>query len=180
VVQVLRLIPRDDYEGEVNDATGGSLEGGNERGFHPQEGAPYGIALTEWRTPLGLPCWEPPFGTFSAYDLNSGERLYKVPFGLSQQWGFFGMRSWGSPTLGGPVVTSGGVVLIGASMDDRVRALDAATGEELWSDIVAAPAVSIPAVFTHDGADYVVWAVGGNSILKPRVADQIVAYRLED
>ena len=180
VVQVLRLIPRDDYEGEVNNATGGSLEGGNERGFHPQEGAPYGIELTEWRTPLGLPCWEPPFGTFSAYDLNSGERLYEVPFGLSQQWGFFGLRSWGSPTLGGPVVTSGGVVLIGASMDDRVRALDAATGQELWSDIVAAPAVSIPAVFTHDGADYVVWAVGGNSILKPRVADQIVAYRLED
>lgn len=62
-----------------------------------------------------------------------------------------------------------------------------ATGAELWSDSVAAPAVSIPAVsipavsipavFTHEGADYVVWAVGGNSILKPQVADQVVAYR---
>lgn len=180
VVQVLRLIPRADYEAEVEEATGGSLEGGNERGFHPQEGSPYGIELTEWRTALGLPCWEPPFGTFSAYDLSTGERLYEVPFGLSQQWGFFGLRSWGSPTLGGPVVTSGGVVFLGASMDDRVRALDAATGEEIWSDIVAAPAVSIPAVFTHEGADFVVWAVGGNSILKARVADQIVAYRLGD
>lgn len=180
VVQVLRLIPRESYEAEVREATGGSLEGGNESGFHPQEGSPYGIELFEWRTGLGLPCWRPPYGTFSAYDLDTGERLYEVPFGLSQQWGFFGLRAWGSPTLGGPVATSGGLVFIGASMDDRVRALDAATGEEVWSDVVAAPAVSTPAVFTHEGADYVVFAVGGNSILKERVADQVVAYRLAD
>ncbi|OYX25719.1 MAG: pyrroloquinoline quinone-dependent dehydrogenase [Rhodobacterales bacterium 32-66-7] len=178
VVQVIRLIPRADYEAEVQAATGGGPASGNERGFYAQEGSPYGIELFEWRSPLGLPCWEPPYGTFSAYDLNTGERLYERPFGLAQQWGFYGFSAWGSPTLGGPVKTSGGVVMIGASMDNRVRALDAATGEELWSDLVAAPAVSIPAVFTHDGIDYVVWAVGGNSILKPRVADQIVAYRL--
>jgi quinoprotein glucose dehydrogenase len=178
VVQVIRLIPREDYEAEVEAATGGGPESGNEAGFYAQEGSPYGIELFEWRTDLGLPCWEPPYGTFSAYDLNSGERLYETPFGLAQQWGFYGLRAWGSPTLGGPVLTSGGVVLIGASMDNRVRALDAATGQELWSDLVAAPAVSIPAVFTHQGVDYVVWAVGGNSILKAEVADQIVAYRL--
>jgi quinoprotein glucose dehydrogenase len=76
------------------------------------------------------------------------------------------------------VVTAGGVVFLGASVDSRVRALDARTGQELWSDLVEAPAVSIPAVFTHDGVDYVVFAVGGNSILKPEVSDQVVAYRL--
>lgn len=178
VVQVLRLIPREDYEQEVRDATNGSIEGGNEAGFHAQEGSPYGIELREWTNSLGLPCWEPPFGTFSAYDLASGERLYEVPFGLTQRWGFYGMRGWGSPTLGGPVVTAGGVVFIGASMDSRVRALDATTGQEVWSDVVAAPSVSIPAVFTHEGVDYVVFTAGGNSILKPQVADQVVAYRL--
>jgi quinoprotein glucose dehydrogenase len=178
VVQVLRLIPRADYEAEVEEATGGAPESGNEQGFYAQEGSPYGIELVEWTNSLGLPCWEPPFGTFAAYDLSSGERLYEVPFGLTQQWGFFGLRSWGSPTLGGPVVTAGGVVFIGGSMDDRVRALDAATGQELWSDIVAAPSVANPAVFTHEGVDYVVFVAGGNSILKPKVADQVVAYRL--
>ncbi len=171
VVQIVRLIPRDEYE------DGGS---GNEAGFYPQEGAPYGIELTEWRNRLGLPCWAPPYGTFSAYDLTTGERLYEVPFGRSQQWGFYGPSSWGSPTLGGPVVTAGGVVFLGASMDARVRALDAATGEELWSDLVAAPAVAIPAVYTHEGVDYVAFVAGGNSILKPQVADQVVAYRLGD
>ncbi len=171
VVQILRLIPRAEYE-QVDSGSG------NEEGHYPQEGAPYGIHLTEWRNSLGLPCWEPPYGTFSAYDLSTGERLYEVPFGMAQQWGFYGPSDWGSPTLGGPVVTAGGVIFIGASMDARVRALDAATGEELWSDLVAAPAVAIPAAFTHEGTDYVVFAVGGNSILKPQVADQVVAYRL--
>ncbi|MBP1806307.1 pyrroloquinoline quinone-dependent dehydrogenase [Rubellimicrobium aerolatum] len=176
VVQVIRLIPRDEYQGLMSG--GGEIEGGNEEGYHPQEGSPYGIHLTEWRTGLGLPCWEPPYGTFSAYDLRTGERLYEVPFGLAQMWGFHGLRDWGSPTLGGPVATAGGVIFIGASMDARVRALDAATGEELWSDLVEAPAVAIPAVYTHEGVDYVAFVAGGNSILKPEVADQVVAYRL--
>ncbi|EPX87657.1 quinoprotein glucose dehydrogenase [Rubellimicrobium thermophilum DSM 16684] len=171
VVQVLTLIPREEYDRIQGDS-------GNEEGYYPQEGAPYGIHLTEWRNALGLPCWEPPYGTFAAYDLRSGERLYEVPFGLSQQWGFYGLRDWGSPTLGGPVATAGGVIFIGASMDNRVRALDAATGRELWSDIVDAPVVANPAVFTHDGVDYVVFVAGGNSILKDEVSDQVVAYRL--
>lgn len=172
IVQVIRLIPRAEYD--ALDATGG----GNEEGYSPQEGSPYGIHLTDWSNWAGMPCWEPPFGTFSAYDLNTGERLYETPFGMAQLFGFYGMRAWGTPTLGGPVVTAGGVIFIGASVDSRVRALDAATGRELWSDLVEAPAVSIPAVFTHEGVDWVVFAVGGNSILKPEVSDQVVAYRL--
>lgn len=171
IVQIIRLIPREEYD-QIN------RDSGNEAGFYPQEGAPYGIELKNWRTDLGLPCWKPPYGTFSAYDLSTGERLYEVPFGLSQQWGFYGLSDWGSPTLGGPVVTAGGVVFIGASMDARVRALDATTGAELWSDLVEAPSVAIPAVYTHRGTDYVVFVAGGNSILKPQVSDQVVAYRL--
>jgi quinoprotein glucose dehydrogenase len=178
VVQVIKLIPRDEYERLMSEE--GELEGGNEEGYHPQEGAPYGIHLTDWSNWAGLPCWAPPFGTFSAYSLRTGERLYQVPFGMSQQWGFYGLRDWGSPTLGGPVVTAGGIVFIGASMDSRVRALDAATGEELWSDLVEAPSVANPAVYTHEGVDYVVFVAGGNSILKPEVSDQVVAYRLAD
>lgn len=108
----------------------------------------------------------------------TGARLYEVLFGRSQQWGFYGLATWGSPTLGGPVVTAGGVEFIGASMDARVRALDAATGAERWSDLVEAPSVAIPAVYTHEGVDYVVFTAGGNSILKSQVSDQLVAYRL--
>ena len=173
IVQLIQLIPRAEYD--ALDPAGG----GNEEGYSPQQGSPYGIYLTDWSNWAGIPCWKPPFGTFSAIDLASGELLYEVPFGKAQFHGFYGPSDWGSPTLGGPVVTAGGVVFIGASMDARVRALDAATGEELWSDLVEAPAVSIPAVFSHEGEDYVVFAVGGNSILKLEVSDQAVAYRLK-
>ncbi len=172
IVQLIRLIPREEYN-EINPEGGG-----NEEGYSPQRDSPYGIKLTNWSNWAGIPCWAPPFGTFSAIDLASGELLYEVPFGKAQFDGFYGLADWGSPTLGGPVVTAGGVVFIGASMDSRIRALDAATGEELWSDLVEAPAVSIPAVFTHEGEDYVVFTAGGNSILKPEVSDQAVAYRL--
>lgn len=180
VVQVIRLIPNEDFEDEVRAVTGGDIAGGGDEGFHPQRGSPFGIEIFEWLNWAGLPCWAPPYGTFSAYNLNTGERLYEVPFGLSQQWGFYGLASWGSPTLGGPVITAGGVVFIGGTMDARVRALDAATGEEIWSDPVAAPVVANPAVYTHEGVDYVTFVAGGNSILKEQVADQVITYRLAD
>lgn len=72
------------------------------------------------------------------------------------------------------------MIFIGASIDARVRALDAATGKELWYDNVMAPAVADPAVFEHQGRQWVVFAAGGNSILKPEVGDQIAAYALPD
>ncbi len=103
-----------------------------------------------------------------------------MPFGMTQKWGFYDPENWGSPTLGGPVVTAGGVIFIGASMDARVRALDARTGTEVWSDLVEASSVAIPAVYTHEGRDCVVFVAGGNPILKPRIGDQIVAYALGD
>ena len=63
-------------------------------------------------------------------------------------------------------------------MDARVRALDAKTGKVLWKAQVDAPAVSIPAVYDYKGREYVVFTAGGNSIVKPQVGDQLVAFAL--
>jgi len=171
VVQIYRLVPREEYQ----KIAGGS---GNEAGYYPQEGAPYGFYLSNFQNWAGMPCWKPPFGTMSAYDIAKGEKVWEVPFGRVQRYGFYMPASWGSPTIGGPAVTGGGVIFIGASIDARVRALDAATGKELWYDNVMAPAVANPAVFEHQGRQWVVFAAGGNSILKPEVGDQIAAYAL--
>ncbi|RLQ89606.1 pyrroloquinoline quinone-dependent dehydrogenase [Notoacmeibacter ruber] len=173
VVQTLTLVPRDEYEKDA----GGS---GNEQGYYPQTGAPYGFKLINWLNSMGLPCWDPPYGTLLAYDLNSGEKLWEVPFGRSKKWGFYGPESWGSPNIGAPVLTAGGVIFIGASMDGRVRAIDPENGDVLWSDIVAAPSVSNPAVYIHDGRQYVAFVAGGNSILSPAVSDQFVVYALPE
>lgn len=173
VVQIYKLIPRAEYDA----ATSGGSETG---GFFPMTGSPYGLQLTTFLNPLGMPCWKPPYGSITAYDLRTGDRLWDKPFGQVQHWGFYMPESWGSVTIGGPAITASGLVFIGASMDSRVRALDLASGEELWRALVSAPAVALPAIYEYKGRQYVVFTVGGNSILTPRVSDEIVAFALPD
>ncbi len=81
-------------------------------------------------------------------------------------------------TIGGPLITKSGLIFIGGSMDARVRAIDLKSGNVLWQSLVDAPAVANPATYMYKGKQYVVFVVGGNAILKPQVADQIVAYAL--
>jgi quinoprotein glucose dehydrogenase len=56
--------------------------------------------------------------------------------------------------------------------------LNLKTGTVLWRSQVDAPAVSIPAIYTYKGKEYVLFAAGGNSILEPKVSDQLVAYAI--
>ncbi|MDW5375786.1 pyrroloquinoline quinone-dependent dehydrogenase [Halomonas sp. HP20-15] len=172
VVQIYRLIPRDEFQ---------QLEQSGETGGYYQQGdAAYGFQLQTFLNWAGMPCWKPPYGTIAAYDLNTGERLWKEPFGQVQKYGFYMPESWGSVTIGAPVITQSGLIFIGASMDSRVRALDLKSGEVLWKHLVEAPAVSMPAVYTYKGRQYVTFAVGGNSILLPKVSDQVVSFALPE
>jgi quinoprotein glucose dehydrogenase len=171
VAEIYRLVARADYDAA-------DKAGGETGGFSPMQGAPFGIELTTFLNPLGMPCWKPPYGSMAAYDLKTGAQLWDVPFGQVQQYGFYMPESWGSVTIGGPVVTASGLIFAGASMDSRVRALDLATGEVLWKGLVSAPAVALPAVYAYEGRQYVVFVAGGNSILSPRVSDEVVAFAL--
>lgn len=167
MVQIYKLIPRKKYKSQKDKS-----------GDYAQKGSPYGFHLENFMNGLGMPCWNPPYGSMSAYDLSTGKRLWKVPFGQVQKWGFYMPKSWGSPTIGAPVVTKSGLIFIGASMDARVRALNTKNGHVLWKSKVQAPAVAMPAVYTYKGREYVVFVAGGNPILKDQVGDQIVAYAL--
>ena len=151
---------------------------GTNTDYYPQNGAPYGFNPHNFVNLLGMPCWNPPYGTLSAYDLNTGKLLWKNPFGEIQEYGFYMPHSWGSVTIGAPVITRSGLIFIGASMDSRVRAIDLKSGKELWQWLVDAPTVSMPAVYTYKGQEYVTFAVGGNSILSPKVSDQLIAFTL--
>lgn len=175
-VQIYKLIPRSEYNDFLKRNHSANL--GETFGMYAMTGAPYGFKLETFLNPWGMPCWKPPYGEISAYALNTGQQLWKKPFGEVQKWGFYMPKSWGSITIGGPVITASGLIFIGASMDSRVRALDLTTGEVLWSADVAAPAVSIPAIYEYQGKEYVVFVVGGNSILTPQVSDQLIAFTL--
>ncbi|MCK0715190.1 pyrroloquinoline quinone-dependent dehydrogenase [Chromohalobacter sarecensis] len=173
IVQTIKLYDREAYE----KADSGS---GNESGFSPQTGSPYGMRLEVARNWLGMPCWEPPFGEVVALDMKTGDVKWRRPIGSSQQYGFFMPESWGSPTIGGPAVTAGNLVFIGASMDAKLRAYSLDSGEELWEDQAEAPAVANPAVYEYEGREYVAFIAGGNSILKDQVGDQVVVYALPE
>jgi len=170
VAQIYRLVPRDQYEADKKK--------GSAKDYYPQTGAPYGFYLHNFVNRWGMPCWNPPYGTLSAYDLESGKLLWRKPFGEVQKWGFYMPDSWGSVTIGGPLVTKSGLVFLGGSMDARVRAIDIKTGDVLWKSLVDAPAVANPGTYMYKGRQYVVFVAGGNAILKPQVSDQIVAYAL--
>ncbi|WP_091846457.1 pyrroloquinoline quinone-dependent dehydrogenase [Palleronia pelagia] len=172
-VQMLKMYPREEYERIAGSS-------GNETGFYPQHNAPYGFELYIPLNWLGMPCWEPPYGDIRAIDMTTGETLWSRPMGASQKYGFYMPEFMGSPTIGGPAVTAGGLIFIGASMDAKVRAYSVETGEELWEDTVMAPAVSNPAVYEHEGRQYVAFTAGGNSIIKDQVGDHLAVYALPE
>jgi quinoprotein glucose dehydrogenase len=172
VPQVYTLVPRS----EADKKYGSNLRGKD--GYAAQAGSAYGFKLENFLNVWGMPCWQPPYGTLLSYDMNTGKLNWEKPFGQVQKWGFYMPESWGSITIGAPVITKGGLVFIGASMDSRVRAVDLKTGNVLWKALVDAPAVAQPAVYTFKGKQYVVFAAGGNGILTPRLSDQVVAFAL--
>ncbi|UUP18225.1 Quinoprotein glucose dehydrogenase [Nitratireductor thuwali] len=174
VAQYIELIPREEFEELKEEREVAEL------GLHPQEGAPYGMQLRNALNWLGMPCWEPPYGELAAIDMTTGDIKWRGPVGASQKYGFYMPESMGSPTIGGPAVTAGGLIFIGASMDAKVRAYSLETGEELWSDQVEAPAVANPAVYEYQGRQYVAFAAGGNPILKDQVGDQLAVYALPE
>jgi quinoprotein glucose dehydrogenase len=125
-----------------------------------------------------MPCWNPPYGTLSSYDLKTGKLNWRKPFGQVQKWGFYMPESWGSPNAGVPAITASGLVFIGASMDSRVRAIDVKTGEVLWKHVVSAPAATLPAIYQYKGKQYVAFVAGGDSSLSPKVGDEVIAFAL--
>jgi len=172
VPQVYTLVPR----AEADKKYGNALRARD--GYAAQQGSAYGFKLENFLNMWGMPCWAPPYGVLSSYDLNSGKLNWRKPFGQVQKWGFYMPESWGSVTIGGPVITKSGLIFVGASMDSRVRAIDLKSGNVLWKAIVDAPAVAQPAVYTYKGKQYVAFAAGGNGILTPRLSDQLVAFAL--
>src|SRR6185437_14402752 len=76
-----------------------------------------------------------------------------------------GMANTGTENYGGPVVTAGGLVFIGATVfDSEFRAFDSSTGELLWQTRLPAAGMATPATYMVEGKQYVVIAAGGGKI----------------
>lgn len=114
--------------------------------------------------PDGYPAVKPPWGLLNAIDLNTGEYVWRIPLGQYPQLAAQGLPDTGTENYGGPIVTAGGVLLIGATdFDNKFRAFDKATGKLLWQATLPFPGNATPATYEVDGRQYVVIAAGGNS-----------------
>ncbi|RZU39362.1 c-type cytochrome [Edaphobacter modestus] len=112
--------------------------------------------------PDHYPAIAPPWGTLNAIDLNTGEYLWKVPLGEYPDLAAKGMKNTGSENYGGPIVTAGGVVFIGASLYDyKFHAFDASSGKLLWETKLPYAGRATPATYMVDGKQFVVVATGG-------------------
>ena len=112
--------------------------------------------------PDGYPAVEPPWGTLSAIDLDKGEIRWQIPFGEFPELAAKGMRNTGTENYGGPVVTAGGLVFIGATNHDRkFHVFDKLTGKLLWETLLPAAGNATPAVYEWNGRQYIVIACGG-------------------
>jgi glucose dehydrogenase len=110
----------------------------------------------------GYPAISPPWGTLNAIDLNTGKYLWKIPFGEYPELAANGMKDTGTENYGGPIVTAGGIVFIGATIFDRkMHAFDSHTGKLLWETTLPFAGHATPATYMIDGRQYVVIAAGG-------------------
>jgi quinoprotein glucose dehydrogenase len=173
----VRLIPRAEFDAarSAPDAEGQ---------FTSQRGTPYGMNREGGLvSPWDIPCTPPPWGKLVAVDLADGSVSWGVPLGTIRDIAPVPMPiQWGTPNLGGPIITGSGLVFIGAAMDDYLRAFDSETGEELWKGRLPAGGQATPMTYRirPDGKQYVVIAAGGHGSLETTLGDYIVAFALPD
>ncbi|HEY6483446.1 MAG TPA: pyrroloquinoline quinone-dependent dehydrogenase, partial [Steroidobacteraceae bacterium] len=150
--------------------------------FALQAGTPYAVRREALLSPWGLPCTPPPWGTLVSVDLHRNRINWQVPLGSTDELGpwFAPTRTFGTPNMGGPIVTAGGLVFVGATMDRYFRAFDAETGRELWKYRLPAGGQATPMTYRAGAGhrQYVVIAAGGHGPLGTPRGDYVVAFAL--
>ncbi|HEX7814117.1 glucose/quinate/shikimate family membrane-bound PQQ-dependent dehydrogenase [Dyella sp.] len=160
------------------DAKGGT---GNEQGLQPMTGTPFAVDLHPLLSPVGIPCQAPPWGYVAAVDLKTMRKVWMhrngtvidnaplpIPLPL------------GVPSLGGAIVTGGGVMFMSATLDNYLRAYDLRNGKQLWEARLPAGGQAIPMSYVSDktGRQYVVLMAGGHGSLGTKMGDSLIAYAL--
>jgi quinoprotein glucose dehydrogenase len=155
--QVEQLKPRDDGSMTTSDPSSGRF---SDRDNH-------------------LMCQQPPWGTLTAINVNTGEIAWQSTLGVSDNVPE-AVSKTGRPGVGGPIVTASGLVFIAATDDARIRAFDAKTGEEVWTAKLPASGHATPITYAgKDGRQYVaIVATGGSFLDSPVLSDSVLVYAL--
>jgi len=171
---VVTLIPRDSPEAQRPNKDWAAL-------VYSADGTPFLVKRELLRSPLGAPCNPPPWSALSAVDAATGEIKWEVPLGNLRDLTMLPTPSrWGSPTLGGPLATAGGLVFIAAAMDHMLRAFDIETGRQLWNASLPASAQATPMSYRAraGGKQFIVISAGGHQEMHSKLGDYLVAFTL--
>ncbi|MEP6495698.1 MAG: pyrroloquinoline quinone-dependent dehydrogenase [bacterium] len=177
VAAMVQLIPLDQLDTAEATRNASRLDDQYTR----MHGTPYVMRRRILKASSGLPCSKPPFGALVAISLSTGARLWDVPLGdpgtMKPEYAALTKLSLGTPNLGGPIATAGGLVFIGATMDHVLRAFDIETGRELWKGPLPGGARATPMTYQLPGGrQFVVVSVGGNEDWGK--GDYVVAFAL--
>ena len=139
-------------------------EESNEFGFRPA------YVIKSWTKIFdqdGYPGIKPPWGTLNAIDLNTGEYLWRIPFGEFPELKEKGVPVTGTEIYGGPLVTGSGLIFLAGTRDEKIRAVNKKTGEIVWEFQLPAAGHATPITYEVNGKQYIVIAAGGSRGLKP-------------
>jgi quinoprotein glucose dehydrogenase len=169
---ITRAIPEAEYDRSKFPSMGQPAE--------VVEGLGYAFIRNPLLSPLGIPCTAPPWGKLVAVDLIDGTIRWSVPLGHIGKLAPVPLPlQWGTPgTAGGPIVTAGGLVFIGATTDELFRAFDVETGQELWSARLPTAAHATPMTYAVGGKQFILIAAGGHVWQYPKISDHIIAFAL--
>jgi quinoprotein glucose dehydrogenase len=128
------------------------------------------------------PCQKPPWGQLMAINGNTGDVVWKIPFGVTDELPA-GKQNTGRLNMGGSMATAGGLLFIGATNDKRFRAFDSKTGKQLWETRLAMSAHANPITYQgKNGKQYVAVVAGGASAIDdapgPNDSDALMVYAL--
>jgi len=126
----------------------------------------------------GYPAVKPPWGHLTAINLGTGEFAWRIVFGEFPELTAKGIPLTGTQNFGGTIVTAGGLVFIGGTMDEKFHAYDKATGKLLWDYKLDAGGYATPCTYMVNGRQYVVIAAGGGGKLGTKSGDEFVAFAL--
>ena len=134
----------------------------------------------QFRDHEGYPAIKPPWGQLNAIDLRRGEFVWRTTLGEYPELTARGVPKTGTENFGGSIVTAGGLVFIGATKDEKFRAFDKATGEQLWEAKLPAGGYATPCTYSVNGRQFVVIAAGGAGKLRTPAGDAIVCFALPE
>jgi quinate dehydrogenase (quinone) len=173
----------------IPSANRGAAAGGGEAvntgmGAVPLKGTPYAVNKNRFLSALGVPCQAPPYGTLTAINLKTRQVAWQVPVGTVEDTGPLGVKMHmpmpiGMPTLGGTLVTQGGLLFIAGTQDYYLRAFDTANGKEIWKGRLPVGSQGGPMTYTANGKQYIVVTAGGGR-QSPDRGDNVIAYALPD